>query len=363
MLTDNEVLVRNFEPLPALMCVQRKAEKKVPTEEDFVESNLASFGNEIGQTTNRITAMYEIQSRCRKGDREYDELAYRIQCGQLYQQNSIDKAKGIICKPMPKTWYDRHAVNDIEDGNTREFYRSIVADKKPYFMRYVYPALMKQYNTYIKNTGRNAQREFQTTVEEMKSVPYGELKDDQKKFLHRYDYGMPVGVGDCVMNRICRRFEREFDGHIKKHNASSLFDYRILKSGCEYSEDQFREIRRLYDEYVAQLKRYKIFSAYEKVDGDISSAEFQVMNEAFRAACVTTCPNEATLCDTLLDLCYTRNATKRFVWEMCGSSIIQNLLNRNDRMISVPVRCEDGEFTYAGERYAVRQTKLDEVSG
>lgn len=63
---------------------------------------------------------------------------------------AIDKAKGIIAKPMPREWHDRHSVNLIEDTDTRRFYLKLVADKKPYFMRLIYPALMKQYNTYIK---------------------------------------------------------------------------------------------------------------------------------------------------------------------------------------------------------------------
>ena len=230
MLSDNRILVEKLEPLPALMCAQRKAAKTIPTEDDFVRSNIESFGNDIGQTTNYITSMFEVRSHYPKGSVEYDTLSYRIRCGQLYQQNAIDKAKGIICKPMPRTWHDRHAANKIEDDVTREFYRNIVADKKPYFMRYIYPALMKQYNQYIKNTNRNCLREFQLTVDELRSLPANELTERQSDFLRYYDYRMPVGTGDCVMNKICRRFEQEFDGYIRKHTSKIKFDYTIMKN-------------------------------------------------------------------------------------------------------------------------------------
>lgn len=89
MLTDNDVLVRKLRPLPALMCVQRKANKKVPTEEDIIQANIDSFGNDIGRTTNFITSMFEVQSRFSKNSEEYKVLDYRIRCGQLYQQNAI----------------------------------------------------------------------------------------------------------------------------------------------------------------------------------------------------------------------------------------------------------------------------------
>lgn len=87
MLTDNKVLVEHLNPLPALFCAQRKADKRIPTEEDFIQSNIDSFGNDIGQTTNWITSMFDVRAKYRKNSKAYKELSYRIQCGQLYQQN------------------------------------------------------------------------------------------------------------------------------------------------------------------------------------------------------------------------------------------------------------------------------------
>ncbi|MBP5462534.1 MAG: hypothetical protein J6Y20_10445 [Lachnospiraceae bacterium] len=89
MLTDNSVLVRKLRQLPALMCVQRNAEKRVSSEDDFIRSNIESFGNDIGQITNRITSMFDVRAGFEPGSKEYEELSYRIRCGQLYQQNAI----------------------------------------------------------------------------------------------------------------------------------------------------------------------------------------------------------------------------------------------------------------------------------
>lgn len=87
MLTDNKVLVEHLKPLPALFCAQRKADKRISTEEDFIQSNIDSFGNDIGQTTNWITSMFDVRAKYHKNSKAYKELSYRIQCGQLYQQN------------------------------------------------------------------------------------------------------------------------------------------------------------------------------------------------------------------------------------------------------------------------------------
>lgn len=87
MLTDNEVLVGKLVDLPALMCVQRKADKKIVTESDAIQANIDSFGDDIGRTTNWITSMFEVRSKFPKDSDEYRTLDYRIMCGQLYQQN------------------------------------------------------------------------------------------------------------------------------------------------------------------------------------------------------------------------------------------------------------------------------------
>ena len=357
MLTDNKVLVNKLQPLPALMCAQRRATKRVPTEEDFIRSNIESFGNDIGQTTNWITSMFEVRARFEKGSEEYDTLSYRIRCGQLYQQNAIDKAKGIVCKPMPRLWYDRHAANKSE-GDAK-FQRNIVADKKPYFMRYIYPMLSKQYNTYIKNTDKNALREFQMTVAELKAMPKSDLTERQEEFLRYYDFRMPVGVNPCVMNKICWRFEDEFDGHIGKHNSAIKFDYSIMRSEDEYTTKQFNSIKRLYDDYNKRLASYAIFADYERIDDCDSFIALSVMNDEFRKECYKICPNKNTLCNIILDICYTRNSTKRFAWSMCGSEIIHNLLQRNDNQISYPTLDSDGDIEFCENKFIVETIKIE----
>lgn len=360
MLTDNKVLVDKLKVLPALMCVQRKAKKKIVSEEDSIQANIDSFGDDIGKTTNWITSMFDVQAQFQKGSKEYEELDYRIKCGQLFQQNAIDKAKGIIAKPMPREWHDRHSVNMIEDADTRRFYQKLVADKKPYFMRIIYPALMKQYNTYIKNTNKNAMREFQMTVDELMEIPVSEQTERQKDFIRYYHSRMPVGNNDCVMNRICRRFEREFDGYLGRHNADTEFDYTIMKSDAEYSRSQFNAISKLYESYNKRLRNYAVFASYERVDEYDTFSRMLEMRNEFIQECTKECPDRFALCNIVLDICYQKSSTKRFAWEMCGDEIIQNLLKRNGGIISYPTLDVDGDITFGGNRFTVMKYRLEE---
>lgn len=358
MLTDNKVLVDNLKVLPALMCVQRKAKKKIVTEADAIQANIDSFGDDIGKTTNWITSMFDVQAQFQKGSKEYEELDYRIKCGQLFQQNAIDKAKGIIAKPMPREWHDRHSANIIEDPERRRFYQRLVADKKPYFMRIIYPALMKQYNTYIKNTNKNAMREFQMTIDEMLEMPRSELSERQKDFLRYYESRMPVGNHNCVMNRICRRFEKEFDGYLGRHNADVDFDYTVMKSGIEYSRTQYNAILKLYENYNKRLRSYAVFANYERVDEYDTFSRMIEMRSEFEQECARVCSNRFVLCDIVLDICYKKSSTKRFAWEMCGGEIIQNLLDKHNGVISYPTVDPAGDIFFCGDRFSLQQKMI-----
>lgn len=356
MLTDNPVLVRRLRELPALMCIQRKATKKKVTEEDLIRSNVESFGNDIGKTTNWITSMFEVQSHFKKGSEEYETLAYRIMCGQLYQQNAIDRSKGIVAKPLPRSWHDWFAASDVEDREKRKLYRDIVADKKPYFMRYIYPSLMRQYNTYIRNTNRNALREFQMTVDEMLAKPYKDLTEEQQVFLRRYHKYMPVGIGDCVMNKICRRIEAAFDGFVGRAAASSEFDYRIMKSGAAYTKAQFNAVSKLYNEYNKQLRNFVVFAKEEREDEYDVVKTLSDLADEFERRSLEVCSNGETLCDIVLDLCYRRNSTRKFAWEICSEEIVANLLRKSGGVIAYPHLTENGEYSYCGHNYSVSTT-------
>lgn len=356
LTTNNPVLVNNYRSEPAIMCIQRNAEKVVVTEDLLIQSNINSFGDDIGRTTNWITTMFDVQAGFEPGSEEYRELDYRIKCGQLLQQNCIDRAKGIISKPMPRTWYERSA-NRIVEGmpeeeiERREFYLRILADKKPYFMRYIYSALMNDYNTYIKNTEKKCVREFRVTIQELLARDEGELTEEEAEFLRYYHHRMPVGMHPCVMNRICMRFEKEFDDYFLKNIPEDAFDYAFMKSGQEYTATQYNAILRLYTQYVKELQDYMQFSKRERIDEDESASRRSVMVHKFKTDCQEICSNSAQLCDIILDICYTRTGSKQFCWDICGEEIINNLFTSNGNKIYFPVQNERGDIKYGGKRF------------
>lgn len=361
MLTDNPVLLRKHRVLPTLCCAQKSATKCVPADEDFIKANIDSFGNEVGMITNRVTSMYEVAARFDEDSVENKTLQYRIRCGQLYQQDCIDKAKGIISAPMPRYWHDKKAVSSDMPDEQRELCRAIVADRKPYFMRYIYPSLMRDYNAYIKTTTRNALREFGKTVDELLAQPADSLTEREAEFLRYYHHGMPVGMGDCVMNRICRRFEAEFDGYLSKTESYSGFVGAHMRSSAEYTRSQYNAIKGIVADYNSKLKRYKQFATYERVDEDEFLDGLSVIDDEFTSSCAKVCTNADVLCNIILDLSDTNAIGKRFVWKIAGETVIKNLLAHSGGIINYPAQDASGEVEYGGMTFAMKTACITEM--
>ena len=260
-----------------------------------------------------------------------------------------------MCNPMPRFWYDYHA-NALPDDPTeedvaqREFNIRILADRKPYFMRYIYPSLMKQYKTYMKNVETKCAREFRISLSDLLAIPEDELTNKQREFIGYYRHRLPVGDGDCVMNRICRRFEEEFDGKIKLM-CDEPFDYTIMKSGAEYTRYKYDRISKIYKDHSRWVHEFSKLKNSERVnEGSIpSSARLRW----FRQKSTEVCSNGSELCDIILDMCYRRDSTKEFAWDVVSGNIIANLARRHGGKISFPVQDPGGDIEFDGDRFSM----------
>lgn len=358
--TSFPLLVNNTVELPAVVCVQRKAPKCVPTEDDIMQSNINSFGNAVGEVTNKITSMFEVQARYEKDSREYRILDYRIKCGQLYQQNQIDKTKGIDAKEMPDRWYN-WISNKISKGKTSSvkkenwFNRKLIADKKPYFMQYIYPAEKSKLNEYIKKNNEKCIMRFRITLDEL--LKKANKTSEENKFIYCYYQRMPLGIAPCTINKICWKIESIFDD--MKFYKSDEFDYSILKSNVEYSNHLYTQIKKIYDRYRRETSSYMQYAKSERIKSEDRQMQKYIFKEEFRRQCLEQCPNEDILCNIVLDLCYSKSKySKQFAWDICGDIFIQNLLKRNNYMISYPTLDENGDIEFGGLHFSMNATEI-----
>ena len=237
----------------------------------------------------------------------------------------------------------------------KNFDMSIVADRKPYFMIYVYPHLKKEYDTYTKNADFKSTVMFGMHLEELASKQ--SLTKDEKEFIDYYKALMPVGINPCVVNRISWIFQNEFNGYLKRINSASSFDYNILKSDTEYSQKNYNEIKRLFKEYLAKVDEFRKKSSVERIDD--AQSERRNLVEIFKKECELICTNEDELCNIVLDICYKSESSKQFAWDICGNIFIKNLLKRNNYSLSYPEINNDGEFNYMGYWFTMVNVIID----
>lgn len=355
--TNNSVLIRNTRKTPTLICVQKKGAKKIPTEEDLAKSNSDGFGNEVGPTTNRITSMFNVQSQFEPGSREYEELDYRIMCGQLYQQNVLDKLKGVKSKPMPKYWYDIKACA-IKDGDNpdtiedKKFWARICAHRKPYFMSYIYPAQMRDYKQYVAAARKRIKWDGFAGLDEIMQKT---VKDDiDEMVIQYYLYRMPVGINSCTMNRLCWTVEDELEDFEEELKIKRKFDYDSLKSGVEYTNSQYYGIRSIFKDYLRFARGNAIHSGNgnnNKETGADRKERIALYQESMFRNLHDKCSNDDVLCDVMLDLCKKNASSIAIVWELFHDTLIKRLLERHSGMVHSLVQDENGDIEYDGKRF------------
>ncbi len=350
LCTNHPLLLAKTKNSPTIICKQRKAAKKIVTEDDIIAANKLAFNDDIGAITNRITAMFDVQSAFAPDSPEYRELEYRIMCGQHYQQCSIDRCKGIIAKPMPEYWYRLKS-----DGEYTDLQRAIVADKKPYFMRYIYPDVMSEYNEYITNCNINARMRYSLSIDDILKIR--KPSKDLREYIEWYYRKMPVSINNCVVNRICRIFEKAFAKQKASGNCGE-FNYTILKSNIGYTQYQFNAVKEIYDDYVIRVALFMDEVKKTKIDKDTAEERKKFFIEEFAEQCEKVCTNSKTLCDIVVDICYGGNGSKAFAWAICGTQIIDNLLDRHENIIHIPMKDKRGDIEYAGEKFMIKDVEV-----
>ena len=355
--------MENVRPTLTLVCAQKSAQKKVVTEADLIQSNIDGFGNEVGKVTNRVTSMYDVQARYEPGSAEYETLAYRIRCGQLYQQNSIDKTKGIVCKPMPKYWYDSSAIERPPDDSPEAlaryaFAKRVVADRKPYFMRYIYPVLRREYNTYVDKVNMKALCEFARTIDELEAIGDNDLTQEQREFLDNYRRYMPVNTHNCTMNRICRRVEELCASAALKDRGQ--FDPGVLKSGISYTRSTAYTIKKLQEVYKVKVKELSVANNNRVANAGDNNINRVSLLEEFRREAISKCNNAKELCDIVLDLSYNKLNARQFIWDVVGDVILDNLLKKTGGVIEYPIADPDGDIEYRGKKYSMTRLVIQD---
>lgn len=360
-ITNNAPLMRRQANLPALNCIQTNAPKKEVTESDVIAANKAGFGSKIGSITNKITAMTSLMANYSPDSKEYKTLKYRTQCGQALQQREIDKAKGILPIPMPKEWY-HYSTNKIQPDDSEEeiakkrFNQSICASKKPYFFIWNYDTERVKYNQFIEEATNKAEIYHGLSLEELRNCT--DITEDAKNFLKYCEYKNPVDMSPSTMNRICWEIENAFKQGMSI--PSEEFDYTIYKSSAASKDGGYAKVKQLCKSYSKALGQLRA----KPTDGNEVKREIMASKErlldVLKEDLSVICPDDKVLCNMLLDVCYRDGCKKSLVWDVCGDTIIDNLLEKHNYCLIYPAKSDDEEFWCNGVKYIMETIKAKE---
>ena len=357
--TNNTVLLEAFEYKTTLMCEQESSVKKVPTEDDYIMSDINGFGDSIGSVTNKATNMISLREQFDVDSEEYKRLTYRISTMMNYQQNAIDRIKGVVARPVPKEWLNPKLFK-IEDGDDdvtireKQINVNIAAEIKPWFFIYRYSQLKSELDKYIKAVKSNCKIRFGKNLDDLYASPT--KTEEEELFIYNYEKYMPISRAPGTMNRICWKIEDAFQTTDVLPEVQ--FDYSILKSTARYSLEEFDAIQQLYVQYNKNMQLFlkgvkKNDSSKEERDAFTSQ-----LTEAFADACSEVCPNLEVLTNILLDVCYTSNKNKSFAWDIVGEQIFQNVLVNNDNIIRYPMKDDNGDIEFNGHRFSLHTQQI-----
>lgn len=358
--TNNEVLLNTFEYKDTLMCIQSKMPKKVPTEDDFIISDINGFGDSIGSVTNRGTNMISLREKFDKNSEEYARLQYRIRTMMNYQQNAIDRIKGVVAQPIPKEWLESR-LSKPKDGDDevilkkKEVDYNIAAEIKPWFFIYRYSQLKAELDKYMKSVKSNCKIRFGKTLDDLYASD--DKTEEEEAFIYNYEKYMPISRAPGTMNRICWRIEDEFKTTDVLPDVE--FDRSILKSDAEYSQEEFDAVKSVYDEYNKNMQIF--LKGIRKNDSDKTERDIvisQLKNE-FSNICYSICPNSRVLTNIVVDICYTSNKNKSFAWDVCGNEIFKNVLVNSNNKIQFPIKDENGDIEFCGNKFSLFTKRMD----
>lgn len=360
--TDNPVFLRcRFDNLP-ITYTKSTVDKEYIKEEELYIADIQSFNSTIGQITNISTSFYELLSAFEDDptkEREKTEILERLKLIRKSQGDSIDKAKGIKIEPMPKHWTKR--VSKCPEGVSEDefnFCNSIVADRKPYFFRYLYPKENAKYIDYVNKEDYYCKMKFFRTLEELLSLPDEELSVAEKDYKYnKYLRYIPLIDYNGRMNKLCHYMENNLMEIKKKRREKTPDNVLAMMYSGKNNNFATDDVESMNSFYLDYKKAKDLFKMKRKNGFEDSSAAVNVFNDTIKNLQHILVDDIGESieyqCDLAIYVCYELHPsrTKDFCWELFGNQIVRNIKANSPTNAHLPIPCESGDIEYLGKKY------------
>lgn len=240
----------------------------------------------------------------------------------------------------------------------------IALHKRPYFFRYLYNDVNKDYERFLEDMEIQSRYRFGMKLEDLLKVP--NKTAEELDFCDYVNSINPIVDSNSVMNSLCHHIE-EFRKTVKtKLSANSVFPYYQIYRNNElaYTRNMQEEIVSKYVQathvmkfnHNIKVRDYSYLQDWAKLDLD----EGNVQPIDLEAELLEICSNVDIIVNVLVDYIYHihPSASKALLWKTYGNVIVKNVLKNSGYKIMFPFRNENGELSYMGNKYSLREVDM-----
>ena len=349
--TNNKIMIENTFGGNPITYQKKPTEKKYINTKDLYKADLLSFDSKIGYITNCSTTLYSMLPVFKEGSKEYNTIMHRLKECRVAQGNEIDKAKGLIVKDFPHHWTNWINPDKPNENFTKEeieFNNKLIIEKRPYFMKYLYPTYKMKFSEHYNKYEYLCYRTFGIHIEELLNIE--NKTEEQKQLANNYNRFNPLLETDCVMNNICRYMEKEIKEikiNVKKASPDYIFNI-LYNPKIDFTEEQMKEMLKVYKKYKASKSTQSNIDMYgEEENKNYSKEEIYALDFDYISDDIQRLANIAIYINYVL---YPKSP-KNFCWDLFGEGILLNIYDNSNKGFSIPMLNENGKIEYMGKKY------------
>lgn len=323
----------------------RKSASKSKIDESVLwQYDIKTFNSRIGFYTNLGAEFSALLPLYEKGSEEYKELINRLKICNCLQSMEIDRAKGIKTMDIPKYWTKWQKISDEDSEETKKLKRlhqKTIADKRPYFFRYLYPDYEKQYKQRIANYDNYCWAEFGRGIFDI--INASDKSKEEQYISDRYYRFAPLLESDSVMNNVCRYMESEVKELKRNHRLQSYDFKKLFYNSSEFQDKNRKLLKNVFEKY----QQYK-----KSINYHTSSSGFKEMMEWLREQI-------DGLIDTSDEVVYWgSDFGASFLLDVFPTDLLSVLKEHADNKVMIPLKSNDGYIKYMGSTYEIEKIEL-----
>lgn len=244
----------------------------------------------------------------------------------------------------------------------KEFYNSLLCDKKPYFFKHLYKTEAKKYSQFKQSVDLKCYSIWDITLKQL--LEKEDKTEEQEKFIHDFNTKNGFINSDCELNRICKYIESIHFDIKKKIREDDLFDYSFfITDDIDFNIDTYNTIYTKLNNLMASNKTL-IIDKQEKQQNNYADninrinfkkIEFITSLQAFKDEIFTNiCSNKYEVVNYLIKIFYEDKKTlnKANLWRLCGLELYEIAYEKNNGIINVPKMNNNGDIIFWNNKFS-----------